>query len=98
MNQQTQPSHSAPEPPAQPAAQPASNPASNPVSRLSLPVKIGLAFGALGLLLTVLGISRGQVPLAPANIAVALLLGGGVWFIIAWAVATAAVDVERELE
>ena len=66
--------------------------------RLSLPVKIGLAFGALGLLLTIIGIFRGQVPLAPANIAVALLLGGGVWFVIAWAVATAAVDVESDVE
>ena len=66
--------------------------------RLSLPVKIGLAFGALGLLLTIVGIARGQVPFAPANIAVALLLGGGVWFVIAWAVATAAVDVETDAE
>lgn len=66
--------------------------------RFSLPVKIGLIFGALGLLLTVVGIARGQVPLAPANILVALLLGGGVWFIIAWAVATAAVDVENDAE
>jgi hypothetical protein len=64
--------------------------------RLSLPVKIGLAFGALGLLLTIAGILRGQVPLAPLNIAVALLLGGGVWYLIAWAVATAAVDVESD--
>jgi hypothetical protein len=64
--------------------------------RLSLPVKIGLAFGALGLLLTIVGILRGQVPLAPLNIAVALLLGGGVWYLIAWAVATAAVDVESD--
>jgi hypothetical protein len=61
-------------------------------------VKIGLVFGALGLLLTVIGIARGQVPLAPANIAVALLLGGGVWYLIAWAVATAAVDVERDVQ
>lgn len=65
--------------------------------RLSLPVKIGLAFGAFGLLLTVVGIARGQVPLAPANMLVALLLGGGVWFVIAWAVATAAVDVEGDV-
>jgi len=36
--------------------------------------------------------------MAPANVAVALLLGGGVWFIIAWAVATAAVDVESDIE
>ena len=73
-------------------------PAGSAWSRLSLPVKIGLAFGTLGLLLTLIGIFRGQVPMAPANILVALLLGGGVWFVIAWAVATAAVDVERDLE
>jgi hypothetical protein len=66
--------------------------------RLSLPIKIGLFFGAIGLLLTIAGIARGQVPLAPANITVALLLGGGVWFVIAWAVATAAVDVESDVE
>ncbi len=82
---------------------PASSPAALPDSprrgsRLSLPIKVGLFFGALGLLLTVIGIARGQVPAAPANIAVALLLGGGVWFVIAWAVATAAVDVERDAE
>ena len=64
--------------------------------KLSTPVKIGSVFGLLGLLLTVIGIFRGQVPLHPANIAVALLLGGGVWFVVSWAVATAAVDVERD--
>jgi len=66
--------------------------------KLSIPIKIGSLFGLLGLLLTVIGIFRGQVPLHPANIAVALLLGGGVWFVVAWAVATAAVDVERDQE
>lgn len=66
--------------------------------KLSTPLKIGAAFGLLGLLLTVVGIARGQVPLHPANVAVALLLGGGVWFLVAWAVATAAVDVEHDQE
>lgn len=75
-----------------------SPPLSTAKRRLSLPIKIGLVFGAAGLLLTIIGIFRGQVPMAPANIAVALLLGGGVWFIIAWAVATAAVDVESDIE
>ncbi|GEM_PF-742016 len=60
-------------------------------------MKVGLAFGALGLLLTLVGILRGNVPLRPANILVALLLGGGVWFLVSWAVATAAVDVENDL-
>ena len=67
------------------------------MARLSVPVRIGLIFGALGLLLTVVGIVRGNVPAQPLNIAVALLIGGGVWFVVAWAVATAAVDVESDL-
>jgi len=65
---------------------------------VSLPVKIGLGFAAAGLLLTFVGIVRGQVPLAPLNIAIALLIGGGVWFVVAWAVASAAVDVEKDME
>lgn len=65
--------------------------------RLSLPVKIGLVFGILGLALTIVGIARGAVPLQPLNVAVALLIGGGVWFVIAWAVASAAVDVEKDI-
>ena len=63
---------------------------------MTLPIKIGLGFGLAGLLLTLVGIVRGQVPLAPINIALALLIGGGVWFVVAWAVASAAVDVEKD--
>lgn len=65
--------------------------------RFSLPLKIGLGFGLLGLALTVVGIVRGNVPPNPASIAMALLIGGGVWFVVSWAVASAAVDVERDL-
>lgn len=65
--------------------------------RLTAPLRIGLAFGAVGLLLTVIGILRGNVPPNPASIASALLIGGGVWFLVSWAVATAAVDVERDV-
>ncbi|MCB0089896.1 MAG: hypothetical protein KDE54_18450 [Caldilineaceae bacterium] len=64
---------------------------------LSLPLKVGFTFGALGILLTVVGIVRGNVPLHPASIGVALLIGGGFWFLVSWAVATAAVDVEGDL-
>jgi hypothetical protein len=63
---------------------------------LSTPVRIGLICGLIGLALTVVGIGRGNVPLHPANIAVALLIGGGVWFVVSWAVATAALDVEHD--
>lgn len=64
--------------------------------RLSLPLKIGVAFGLVGLTLTVIGIVRGNVPTNLASIMMALVIGGGVWFVVAWAVATAAVDVEQE--
>jgi hypothetical protein len=60
-------------------------------------VKVGVSFAAVGLALTVVGIVRGNVPLNPASIAVALLIGGGVWFLVSWAVATAALDVETDL-
>lgn len=64
---------------------------------MSRPVQIGLVFALIGLALTVVGIVRGTVPPNPASIAVALLIGGGVWFVVSWAVATAALDVERDL-
>ena len=63
---------------------------------MSTPLKIGLIAGSLGILLTLVGIVRGNVPANPASLAMALLIGGGVWFLVAWAVASAAVDVERE--
>ena len=66
--------------------------------KLSTPLKVGLSFGLLGILLTVIGIMRGNVPLNPASIGMALLIGGGVWFLVSWAVATAAVDVEKDIE
>ena len=66
--------------------------------KLSTPLKIGLSFGLLGIILTIVGIVRGNVPLNPASIGMALLIGGGVWFLVSWAVATAAVDVEQDSE
>lgn len=67
------------------------------MAKLSTPLKVGIAFGIIGIALTVVGIVRGSVPSNPASIAVALLIGGGVWFVVSWAVATAAVDVEEDL-
>lgn len=67
------------------------------MSRLSTPVRIGLLFALIGLGLTVVGIVRGVTPMQPLSILVALLIGGGVWFVVSWAVASAAVDVETDL-
>lgn len=67
------------------------------MARLTTPLKVGLAFGLIGIAFTVVGIIRGTVPPNPASIAIALLIGGGVWFLVSWAVATAAVDVETDI-
>ena len=66
--------------------------------KLSTPLTIGLSAGGLGILLTVVGIIRGNVPPNPASIGMALLIGGGVWFLVAWAVASAAMDVEEDVK
>jgi arginine exporter protein ArgO len=66
------------------------------VKQFSLPVRIGLVAALAGIILVIIGILRGAVPAQPLNMLVALLLGGGVWFLVAWAVASAAVDVEHD--
>jgi len=65
--------------------------------RLSLPLRIGLIFAALGMTLAIVGIVRGAVPLNPISILLALVISGGSWGVVSWAVATAVVDVENDL-
>ncbi len=64
--------------------------------RLSLPMRVGLICAGAGILLAVVGIVRGNVPLNPLSIFLALLISGGSWGVVSWAVATAVVDVEGE--
>ncbi len=66
-------------------------------ARLSAPLRVGLVCAALGLALAVVGIVRGNVPLNPLSIFLALLISGGSWGVVSWAVATAVVDVEQDL-
>jgi hypothetical protein len=65
--------------------------------RLSLPLRIGLIFAALGMTLAIVGIARGAVPLNLISIFLALAISGGSWGVVSWAVATAVVDVENDL-
>ena len=65
--------------------------------RLSLPLRVGLICAAAGILLAVIGIIRGNVPLNPLSVFLALLISGGSWGVVSWAVATAVVDVEQTL-
>ncbi len=66
-------------------------------SQRPLPLRIGIIFAALGLALALAGIARGAVPLNPLSIFLALLISGGSWGLVSWAIATAAVDVERDV-
>lgn len=68
----------------------------NVFSRLSLPVRVGLICAGLAMLLAIVGIIRGNVPLNPLSIFLALVISGGSWGVVSWAVATAIVDVEQE--
>ena len=59
------------------------------------PVGVGLFFGLLAIVLSLVGLGRAG-NLSVYNAALAVVLGGGVWGLISWAIATAAVDVEEE--
>ena len=54
-------------------------------SRLGLPARVGLICAALGMILAIVGIIRGNVPLNPASILLALLISGGSWGVVSWA-------------
>lgn len=65
--------------------------------RLSLPLRIGLAAAGVAMALAIVGVVRGNVPANPLSIGLALLISGGSWGLVAWAVATAALDVEADI-
>lgn len=66
-------------------------------NRLGLPLRVGLICAGLAMALAIVGIARGTVPLNPLSIFLALLISGGSWGVVSWAVTTAVVDVERDL-
>ncbi len=64
---------------------------------LSGPLKAGLIAAAIGIIFAIIGMARGMVPLRFASIIMALLISGGSWGIVVWAIATAVADVEHDL-
>ncbi len=66
--------------------------------RLSGPLKIGLVFAAIAVILTVVGIFRDPgTPVTAWSLIVGSLITGLTWGLVSWAIATAAVTVERDI-
>jgi hypothetical protein len=67
--------------------------------KLGGPVKIGLVLGFVGALLTVVGLLAGNLaPLSMRSLVLGILLGGGSWGVVSWAVASAAADAMEDSE
>ena len=64
--------------------------------RLNGPARVGLFFAALAIVLSVVGLVRAN-NLSLRNLAIVLVLCGGVWGVISWAIATAVVQVEEDV-
>ena len=72
--------------------------AKNLWQRLDGPLKIGLSFALLGIVLTIIGIFRDPTtPVTAWSLSVGSLISGGTWGLVSWAIATAAVEVEQDV-
>ncbi len=67
------------------------------LTSLSGPIKTGLIAASIAVLLVIVGIIKGAVPANPLSIVLALLISAVSWFLVVWAIATAARDVEKDL-
>jgi hypothetical protein len=65
--------------------------------RINVPLRVGLIFALAGVTLAIIGIIRGNVPLNPISIILALGISGLSWGVVSWAVATAVMDVEGDI-
>ena len=67
--------------------------------QLGGPVKIGLVLGLIGALLTVIGLLMGNLaPLTARSLLLGVILGGGSWGVVSWAIATVAADVDADAD
>jgi hypothetical protein len=66
--------------------------------RLSGPVKIGLIFALIAIVLSLFGLLRNpDTPVSLQTILIATVISGGTWGLVSWAIATAVVDVEEDV-
>jgi hypothetical protein len=66
--------------------------------RLNGPLKVGLFFALLGIVLTIIGIFRDPTtPVTAWSLGVGSLISGLTWGLVSWAIAAAAVEVEDDV-
>lgn len=66
--------------------------------RLDGPLKVGVSFALLGIVLTIIGIFRDPTtPLTAWSLGMGSLISGVVWGLVSWGIATAAVEVENDV-
>lgn len=67
-------------------------------NRLNGPLKIGLSFALIAIILFIIGLFRDPgTPVNAWSLTVGSLISGVVWGLIFWAIATAAVTVEEDV-
>jgi hypothetical protein len=61
--------------------------------KLGGPLRVGLVLGLIGAVLTVVGLLMGNLaPLTARSLILGVLLGGGSWGVVSWAIAAVAAD------
>ncbi len=67
--------------------------------RMNGPLKVGLIFAAIAIIMALVGLIRGSdtAPLTVRSVVMAVLISGGTWGLVSWAIATAVVEVERDV-
>ncbi|MFN8459494.1 MAG: hypothetical protein U0401_33400 [Anaerolineae bacterium] len=74
------------------------NQSKNLWQRLDGPLKVGIFFAVLGIILTIVGILRDPTtPVTAWSLGVGSLIAGVTWGLVSWAIATAAVEVEGDV-
>ena len=66
---------------------------------IGLPVKIGLLFAAIAIILSVVGVIRNpDTPITAQTLLIAAVVSGLTWGLISWAISAAVIDVEEEID
>ena len=66
---------------------------------IGLPVKIGLLFAAIAIILSVVGVIRNpNTPVTAQTLLIAAVVSGLTWGLISWAISAAVIDVEEEID